>query len=57
MKQLAEANVDEIVNGHDALTGLQLFMIAAMGDYYDLSAIYGMMKMKPEMNVRSKREE
>lgn len=50
MKELAEASVDEIVNGEDSLTGLKLFMIAAMGGYNDLSAIYGMMIMSPETN-------
>ena len=47
MKELAEAYTDEIVNGCDGLTGLHLFMVAAMGECYDLSAIYGMMKMSP----------
>ena len=48
MKELAEAKVDEIYNGHDSSTGLRVFMVAAMGNYHDLSAIYGMMKMSPE---------
>ena len=50
MKELAEMNVDEIMGGHDSLSGLRLFMVAAMGDCYDLSSIYGMMKMCPEIN-------
>ena len=50
MKELAEANVYEIANGYDGLTGLRLFMIAAMDNRHDLSAIYGMMKMSPEIN-------
>ena len=51
MKELAKANknVDILMNGHDSLTGLRLFMVAAMGEKYDLSAIYGMMRMGPEM--------
>ena len=57
MKELAEANVDEIVNGYDNLTGLRLFMLAAMGDFHDLSSIYGMMKMGPEINVRKERQD
>ena len=48
MKELAEANVEEIMNGYDDLTGLHLFMIAAMGENNDLSAIYGVMRMSPE---------
>ena len=48
MKELSEANVSEIMNGHDdGLTGLNLFMVAAMGNCHDLSAIYGMMRMNP----------
>ena len=48
MKELAEANGDEIMNRYDGSTGLRLFMIAAMGYSNDLSSIYGMMKMGPE---------
>ena len=51
MKELAETSVDEIVNGFDCLTGLRLFMVAAMGDKCDLSTIYGVMKMSPEQVV------
>ena len=51
MKELAEENVDEIMNGYDALTGLRLFMVSAMGKYHDLSAIYGMMRMSPEKTL------
>ena len=47
MKELVEENVDEIMNGHDNMSGLDLFMIAAMGDHHDLSTIYGMMRMNP----------
>ena len=50
MKQLTESNVDEIMNGYNRLTGLRLFMVAAMGDCYDLSGIYGMMKMSPKIS-------
>ena len=48
MKELAEENGDEMMNGCDSLTGLCIFMVAAMGDYNDLSGIYGMMRMSPE---------
>ena len=48
MKELAEANVDEILNGCDTSTGLRVFMVAAMGDHHDLSGIYGMMRMSPQ---------
>ena len=50
MKELAEVNGEEIMNGHDCSTGLRLFMLAARGDNHDLSSIYGMMKMSPETN-------
>ena len=46
-----EANTDEVMDGYDSFTGLHLFMVAAMGSCHDLSAIYGMMKMSPEMNT------
>ena len=48
MKELAEANGDEVMNRYDSSTGLRLFMIAAMGNNNDLSSVYGMMKMGPE---------
>ena len=53
MKELAETNVDEIMNGYDGLTGLHLFMVAAMGDYHDLGTIYGMMRMNPGAGLRN----
>ena len=37
MKELAEENPDEIMNGCDDLTGLTIFMVAAMGNYHNLS--------------------
>ena len=42
--------MDEIMNAHDSLTRLLLFMVVAMGaDYHDLlSSIYGMMRMSPK---------
>lgn len=52
MKEQAEANADEIMNNYDDLTGLNLFMLAAMNDCHDLSAIYGLMKMTPEEKIR-----
>ena len=48
MKELAEGNGDEMMNGYDSLTGLRVFMMAALGDYLDLSSIYGMMRMSPD---------
>ena len=48
MRELAEVNVDEILNVCDSSTGLRVFMVAAMGDDHDLSGIYGMMRMSPE---------
>ena len=41
MKEPAEASVDEIRNGHDSSTGLHVFIVATMGDHYDLSRVYG----------------
>ena len=48
-KELAELHVDEVVNRCDGLTGLRLFMLAAMENdgYRDLSSIYGLMRMSP----------
>ena len=53
MKELTEANIDEMMNGRDSVTGLCLFMVAAMGDYHDLSGIYGMMRMSPETSKQA----
>ena len=47
MSELAESNLNEVVNERDNETGLTLFMLAAMGDVYDLNSIYGMRKMSP----------
>ena len=49
-KELAESNVDEVVNScDDDSTGLRLFMVAAMKNdvFCDLSSIYGLMRMSP----------
>ena len=51
MKELAGANGEEIMNGYDSVTGLRLFMVAAMGNNNDLSTIYAMMKMGPETSI------
>ena len=51
MKELAEANMNEMTNGHDKLTGLHLFMVAAMDAHHDLSAIYSMIRMMPEKTI------
>ena len=47
MKELVESNTEEVVYGFDNTTGLRLYMLAAMGNYSDLSTIYGMMRMNP----------
>ena len=53
MKELAEKNTDELINVSDtSLTGLRLFMVAAMGEYHDLSGIYATMRMGPETNIQ-----
>merc|ERR1712038_5455 len=49
MKELTEAHIEEIVNGCERSLGLRTFMVAAMGEENDLSSIYGMMSMSPEM--------
>merc|ERR1712045_740514 len=49
MKELTESNTEEIVNGCERSLGLRAFMVAAMGEENDLSSIYGMMRMSPEM--------
>ena len=49
-KELAESNVVEVVSSFDGLTGLRLFMVAAMENgagFCDLSSIYGLMRMSP----------
>ena len=51
MQEVVNSNLIEAVSGHDALTGLRMFMLAATGDgSSDLSSIYGMMRMSPEIN-------
>ena len=42
-------NVTEVIDSYDSLTGLHLFMIAAMGDHYDLSSIYSIMTVNPQI--------
>ena len=47
-KELIESNIDEVLNIYDTLTGLCLFMVAAMkNDSFsrDLSSIYDLMRM------------
>ena len=48
-KEFVASNSNEAVNGYDNLTGLRLFMIAAIGKdaFTDLSSIYGLMRMSP----------
>ena len=50
-QDLAESNVDEVVNSCDGSTGLRLFMVGAAienaGGFCDLSSIYGLMRMSP----------
>ena len=50
VKELAESNIEEVDYGHDGLTGLRLFMLAALGgSCCDLNSIYGLMKLSPEI--------
>ena len=53
MKKQVESNADDVVNGRDSLTGLRVFMSAAMGsnDCCDLSSIYGLMRMSPTSRI------
>ena len=49
MKELAETDVDAVINDCDRVTGLCLFMVAAeSGGESDLSSIYALMRMSPE---------
>ena len=47
MRELIESNTAEVVDGVDNMSGLRVFMLAAVGKNSDLSTIYGMMKMSP----------
>lgn len=53
VKELAESHMKEAVDEYDDLTGLRLFMLAAMGSngsgYCDLNSIYGLMRISPEI--------
>ena len=51
MQDIVDSNVNDVLNGYDTFTGLRLFMLAAMGNNHssDLSSIYGMMRMSPEI--------
>ena len=51
MQDIVDSNVNDVLNGYDIFTGLRLFMLAAMGNNLssDLSSIYGMMRMSPEI--------
>lgn len=39
MKELSKANADEAMKGHGSLTGLHMFMDAAMGNRHDTSGM------------------
>lgn len=47
MKEQVQVNTENevVMNGNDSLTGLRLFMVAAMGEKHDLDAIYSIMIM------------
>ena len=50
IEAFVQSNSDDVINGYGGLTGLRLFMLAAMQDggwRSDLSSIYGLMKMSP----------
>ena len=47
MSEIVESHVEEVLEGVDNITGLHLFMLAAMGNSCDLSSIYGMMRLSP----------
>ena len=54
MRELSELNPEEILNGSDNCTGLRIFMLAAMNDgCTDLSSIYGLMRISPELSERN----
>lgn len=49
MREIVESNSHQVVDGCDNETGLHIFMLAAMGDNCDLSSIYGLRRMSPEL--------
>lgn len=57
VKELVESNIEEVVDSYDGLTGLRLFMLAAMGSKEggccDLNSIYGLMRMSPEICMQT----
>ena len=48
MDEEVELHLSELEDRVDDLTGLRLFMLAAMGNASDLSSVYGIMKRSPE---------
>lgn len=48
MKELAESSELLLADEHDDETGLDVFMVAASSDHYDLDSIYGLLRMCPE---------
>ena len=49
MKDIAQSNLEDVVSGHDRLTGFRPFMLAALGNCCDLGSIYGLMKFCPDI--------
>ena len=49
MEELIGQSIDIVVYGHDDLTGLHLFMLAAAGDGSDLNAIFRMLTLNPDL--------
>ena len=47
MRDLVDSNTEELVYGFDSDTSLRVFMLAAMGNYSDLSTVYGIMRKSP----------
>ena len=47
MKELAGSNITEVTEGKDNVTGLKVFMVAAMGDRVDVNTIYNLVKIDP----------
>ena len=47
--ELLVSSGSEVIHGYDILASLRLFMLATMGGQNDLSVIYDMMRMGPEV--------
>ena len=47
--EITQSSAEEVVNGHDSLTGLRPFMLVEMVELIGLDSIYGLVRMAPEV--------